>query len=631
MKKLTNIIIAITLFLIPTVMVAQTPPPLGIATDFVLFTSVGALTNSGFTQITGNIGTNTGAFSGFGSINGEIHIEDEVSAQCAIDVGIAYTNLSNQIPGVTLAPVLGAGQVLLPNVYLIPSAGSLIGTLTLDGGGDPNACFVFQFGGAGTTSDGTIIVLTNGAKACNVFWRIDGAMTLATNNCFKGTIIASGAIVINPGGSLEGRAFTIVGANTVGALYANTPCTSTIYPGPIAPNMNAVECFAILTSIGKVSNTGTTNVVGHIGTNSGIVTGFNPLGVVGLIHPIPDVSTAQGSADLKNLYSYLYGLTTDIEMLCPVLMGNSQVLTPHVYNMNAAALLTDTLYLDGLGAVGSVFVIRIIGSLTTRSSQQVILVGEAQAKNVFWLVDGAVNIGSGSNFSGTIVANGAITLNEGVILNGRALSTAGSITTQDVNITSSICAFPLPIELLSFTANAKDEHIQLNWVTASEANNEYFTVEKSLDGINFETLAIIDGAGNSSQILNYSVVDNAPLNGISYYRLKQTDYNGQTDYSNMVAVEFKNMNDFIFNIYPNPNDGEVFNLQISNNNNAEVLLVVYDILNKEVYSKVILTNNNKKKVYAIYPSQKLNPGVYLIKATSDNKIYKKRLIVINNK
>ncbi len=628
--KLKNLILSITLFLIPTVIFAQTPPPLGVAADFVLFTSIGAITNDVFSQLTGNIGTNSGACSGFGNVNGQMHIVNAVSARCAIDVAIADTNLRNQIPNLTIGPVLGSGQVLVPNVYLLPAAASIVDTLILDGGGDSSACFVFQIGGALTTAAGATIKLINGTQSINVFWKVVGAFSMAVNGNFKGTIISNEAIALGVGCTFDGRALTTVGAVSVSALTA-VKNSSYYAKGPLAPNMQAISCSAVLASSGIVKNTGTTNVVGDIGSNSLSTSGFNQGDVVGLIHPTPDHSTSLASSDLTSLETYLNSLPYDIELIYPALFGNSQVLTPNVYLMNAAAILNDTIFLDAKGVDDAVFVIRIMGALTTNLNPQVVLVGGTQANNVFWQVDGAVTIGSGSNFNGIIVANGAIILNNGVILNGKALSTDGHITTKNANITSNTCAYSLPIELLSFTANANDEHVKINWVTASESNNEYFTVEKSLDGIKFEILAKIDGAGNSSQILNYSAVDNAPLNGISYYRLKQTDYSGKTEYSNMVAVEFKIINDFIFNIYPNPNDGEVFNLQISNNDNEEVLVVVYDILNKEVFSKVIVTSNNDKEVYAIYPSQKLNPGVYLMTVASGNKIYKKRLIVINNK
>jgi hypothetical protein len=96
----------------------------------------------------------------------------------------------------------------------------------------------------------------------------------------------------------------------------------------------------------------------------------------------------------------------------------------------------------------------------------------------------------------------------------------------------------LPIELLSFDAKPDDNHVLAKWSTASEKNNDFFTLERSKDGASFEKLKTVPGAGNSDHVLNYSEKDEAPLHGISYYRLKQMDYDGKTSYSRVVTVEF---------------------------------------------------------------------------------------------
>ena len=87
------------------------------------------------------------------------------------------------------------------------------------------------------------------------------------------------------------------------------------------------------------------------------------------------------------------------------------------------------------------------------------------------------------------------------------------------------------------------------------------------------------------------------------------------------------INKLSFNIYPNPNDGEAFNLQVSANENSEILVVVHNMLGEELFSKVLITKENNNAVYAIDPNQKLLPGVYIITATSDNSILQKTLIV----
>jgi hypothetical protein len=115
---------------------------------------------------------------------------------------------------------------------------------------------------------------------------------------------------------------------------------------------------------------------------------------------------------------------------------------------------------------------------------------------------------------------------------------------------------PLPIELLSFNATSREENVLLDWSTATETNNDYFTLEKTRDGINFETVAIVDGSGNSSVMHNYSFMDEHPYNGSSYYRLKQTDFNGHFTYSEFREVEFVNEDD-LFSVFPNPGNGTV--------------------------------------------------------------------------
>lgn len=186
---------------------------------------------------------------------------------------------------------------------------------------------------------------------------------------------------------------------------------------------------------------------------------------------------------------------------------------------------------------------------------------------------------------------------------------------------------PLPIELLTFDAKPNNDIVDLNWTTASESNNDYFTIEKTLDGTNFEIVEKVKGAGNSTSVLNYATTDAHPYEGVSYYRLKQTDFNGDYTYSNLVSVEFKANSEFSFNVYPNPNEGLSINLALKANKGEEILVVVYDVTGKQSYSKIIITEDNGEQVYAIDPSQKLAPGVYLITGTTNQSIYSKKLIV----
>jgi hypothetical protein len=112
-------------------------------------------------------------------------------------------------------------------------------------------------------------------------------------------------------------------------------------------------------------------------------------------------------------------------------------------------------------------------------------------------------------------------------------------------------ANPLPIELVNFNCSYINRNTNgLNWTTASESNNDYFAIERSSNGIEFNQIAKVDGAGNSLTTLNYSFKDENPLSGISYYRLKQVDFNGKFSYSEICSVT--NNGDGNVSFYPNP-------------------------------------------------------------------------------
>lgn len=185
---------------------------------------------------------------------------------------------------------------------------------------------------------------------------------------------------------------------------------------------------------------------------------------------------------------------------------------------------------------------------------------------------------------------------------------------------------PLPIELIAFSVQIDASDIVINWGTASETNNDYFSIEKTKDGFNFEHVGIVDGAGNSTTVINYSYVDTNPYNGYSYYRLKQTDFDGNFSYSPLMGITVSN--NFSFNIFPNPNDGSSIQMSLDKEElGEEILVVVYNSSGIESYSKVIITEESGGNVYAIDPSNKLPAGIYIITATSKQQIYSKKLVV----
>ena len=419
-----------------TVSVFSQAPSLGTAAGFVLFTSVGAVTNSGISQVTGNVGTNSGSTTGFGNVNGMMHDNDGATAQCSADLLTAYNQLNSAIPSFFPASLLGNGQSFIPGIYSISAAATLNADLILNAQGDANALFIIQVQGAFATSAGSRVLLANGAQACNVFWKVEGMVNMAPGTTMRGTVIANNAAIsLNTGDTLEGRALSTSGAVSVDGVMTFTPigCNMPLLTGPPAPVMGSAGCYALFSSDGSVSNTGVTRVTGDVGTNTGLTTGFDAQLVAGTIHPVPDASTAQCAANLLTLYNNLNILPYDILLLYPAQFGNNLVLTPHTYLLDAATELTGSVYLNAQGNPDAVFVIRINGALSTGTYARVRLINGTQAKNVFWKVEGAVNLNDYTAFSGMIICNnGSMTMNQGLTIDGRAMTTTGALTTNAV-------------------------------------------------------------------------------------------------------------------------------------------------------------------------------------------------------
>jgi len=145
---------------------------------------------------------------------------------------------------------------------------------------------------------------------------------------------------------------------------------------------------------------------------------------------------------------------------------------------------------------------------------------------------------------------------------------------------------PLPIELLHFTATAKEASVALRWSTATEINNDYFTVERSADGEHFEPIGRVKGAGNSNKEQHYQLMDNQPYSGISYYRLRQTDVDGSTTTAPMQAVEFGAGSHLEASLFPNPANHEA-RLSYHTGIAEPLQLQLFDVSGSLVYQAVL--------------------------------------------
>jgi hypothetical protein len=158
----------------------------------------------------------------------------------------------------------------------------------------------------------------------------------------------------------------------------------------------------------------------------------------------------------------------------------------------------------------------------------------------------------------------------------------------------------------------KNRIVELTWQTASEHNNDFFTVERSADGFNFEPILFKDGAGNSTTLLNYSDKDLQPLEGVSYYRLKQTDFNGTYDYSDIRVVSTSS--DAQVLIYPNPSSGNV-NIR-SNQVLKNVQLITAD-------GRIVLIEKELMEL-----NLSLASGVYHLQYDFNENTFSKKIVIV---
>jgi hypothetical protein len=193
--------------------------------------------------------------------------------------------------------------------------------------------------------------------------------------------------------------------------------------------------FAVLAG-STVTSTGLTSVTGDLGVSPGtMVSGFGPGVIVGAIHA-GDPTAATAIADLTTAFNDAAGRTLcRITVAAPNLGG--QVLVPGLYWSGSSLEITSgTLTLDALGDPNAVFIFQSASTLTTTSGLGIVLAGGAKASNVYWQVGSSATLGTGTVFSGTIMADQAVTLNTGATLDGRALARIAAVTMSANTITT---------------------------------------------------------------------------------------------------------------------------------------------------------------------------------------------------
>ncbi len=188
----------------------------------------------------------------------------------------------------------------------------------------------------------------------------------------------------------------------------------------------------------------------------------------------------------------------------------------------------------------------------------------------------------------------------------------------------------LPVELVSFTGDAKDGYVDLNWITATEVNSSHFEIERSVDATSFEKINTVNSLatnGNSNRALAYHAIDNSPIANTSYYRLKQVDRDNSINHSNIISVNYIKAKNVKFVIYPNPNKGE-FTADISGiENNHEVQISLSDEKGTVVFNTKFFIQDNTSNKLSIVPETKLPNGLYICTLTLEGIEYNVKVIV----
>jgi hypothetical protein len=222
--------------------------------------------------------------------------------------------------------------------------------------------------------------------------------------------------------------------------------------------------------------------------------------------------------------------------------------------------------------------------------------GTALGSNLRLLIDR-----DGDGFTDNDVAPIAGAFSAGIVtFSGINLQNGDRFTIGNTNV-----ALPLPIQLISFDAIPLQAEVKLKWSTASELNNDFFTVQRSQDAEQWQDVIKVNGAINSNERIDYETMDGLPFSGVSYYRLKQTDLDGQYSYSSVRRVEITEL--FQLKVYPNPSSGKFtistgFELQPEN-------IKLYNSIGQEM-SIALDKTNGSTSIESSIPK-----GIYILKVT----------------
>lgn len=270
----------------------------------------------------------------------------------------------------------------------------------------------------------------------------------------------------------------------------------------------------------------------------------------------------------------------------------------HVYNVQSAPNVSTGA--DGIGGNDTYFgVFKCFGTTPTYTATYHYL--ENDALQLGTLDESAMVVYKRDNNSDLTWSAVTATLNT----TSKTISMTGESTEYILGNTFT----PLPVTLLDFNVVPDHSFAKIIWETISEINNDYFTIERSADLSNFESVAAIPGAGNSRQQRNYSFTDIEPLPGLSYYRLRQTDYDGNYTFSGIRT--FRNNDVQQLTLYPNPANDRIYLTGLKEIPSGSLTIVSSNGIVYRIIPRIVSDNT------VLLDVSQLSEGIYLIRGLDD--------------
>ena len=507
------------------------------------------------------------------------------------------------IPNVTNDPVIGASTTAVAENITIESSGQL----TVSSGGSIEIAGLFTNDGTYTDNGTTKI---NGSSAQTIPALTYNNLTIDNSNgvTLAGDVTVNGDLTITNGNLTNNNNFTISGSYTNNGTY--TDLGTTKFNGSTAQTVPAGSYHNLtINNSSGVTLAGGVGVSGALTLTNGIITSTSTN-----ILTMADGSSVSGGSNTAFVDGPMAKIGST-DFVFPV--GNVDTLG-QIGISNLSASETFTAQYTKAEASNSSSLTYPLTKVSKVESWQLERAGSETADvTLYWQDSKYSGIGSLSDLR---VAHYNSTNSAWEELSGATTTGSASLTSsQSGSITiagvSSFSPFTfgttdnttntLPVELISFNLSYKDNSINLHWQTASELNNDGFEIQRSEDAESWEKIGFVKGNGNSNTIQNYTFIDNSPK-VFNYYRLKQIDFDGAFDYSEVIFSKLSQS--LSLKVYPNPVINFINIKQLDINNAKQISL--YDASGRHIQD--ININNLKIDVSNLYS------GYYYIVVTQEN-------------